>query len=66
MKRLTIPPEIINCIKEGRAPEPWEVRSVADHIWSDIKGRGFLGDARSQGRHLTIRAAQTALTGCAG
>ena len=65
MTYFTIPPEIIDCIKEGRAPNMLEVRKVADHIWSDIKGFGRAGAEDAAARNIAVRAAKMALTGCA-
>lgn len=64
MTRFTIPPQIIDCIKEGRSPELSEIRAVADHIRSDIMGRHLHGRSDARARRIAVRAAQTALAGC--
>jgi hypothetical protein len=67
-RSITIAPEVIACIADGRQPELAELYRVADRIWRDLGGErsafswGQLPHGDSS-RLLVLRAAQAALNG---
>jgi len=68
VEKPTIPPEIIDCIAQGRTPGARELHQVARHIWSDITGRPFdacraAGSDPAPWLH-SLRVANAALAGC--
>jgi hypothetical protein len=65
----TIPHPVIDCIAHDRQPNVREFRAVAEHIRSDLRGRGAdapkaLAMPEPAIRVMSYRAAHAALTGC--
>ena len=66
--RSTIPPQVIACIREGRAPLADELALVADRIWRDVQGTrsafawGDLSEDNAE-RILVTQVARAALAG---